>query len=142
MFDTFDMPDPHESCARRTVTTSPLQALTLLNSQLTLEWAQGFAGRVLRAAGSDPSRQIQHAFELALGRSPDPTEARLAREFFQEHQRLLEDRVRYGEPLALPTRPAEVADAPNVPTLEPAQGATLVDFCHTLLNANEFVYRH
>src|SRR5881296_3055188 len=30
MFDCFDMPDPHESCPRRNVTTSPIQSLTLL----------------------------------------------------------------------------------------------------------------
>src|SRR5205814_1823195 len=29
LFDSFDMPDPHESCARRNVTTSPIQALNL-----------------------------------------------------------------------------------------------------------------
>ncbi|MEW6161287.1 MAG: DUF1549 and DUF1553 domain-containing protein, partial [Verrucomicrobiota bacterium] len=55
MFETFDMPDTHESCARRNVTTSPLQALTMLNSNLALEWAQGFAGRVLENAGNNRS---------------------------------------------------------------------------------------
>src|SRR5262245_37872672 len=30
MFEAFDMPDTHESCARRNVTTTPVQALTLL----------------------------------------------------------------------------------------------------------------
>ena len=33
MFETFDMPDTHESCSRRNVTTGPIQALTLLNSK-------------------------------------------------------------------------------------------------------------
>src|SRR5262249_18397575 len=30
LFEAFDMPDTHESCPRRDVTTSPVQALTLL----------------------------------------------------------------------------------------------------------------
>src|SRR2546430_738922 len=46
MFEAFDMPDTHESCPRRSVTTTAPQALTLLNSALSLEWAEGFAARV------------------------------------------------------------------------------------------------
>ena len=71
MFDSFDMPDPHESCSRRNVTTSPIQALTLLNSKLTLDWAQSFAGRVLEGAGSDFNKQIEIGFRFAYGRAPD-----------------------------------------------------------------------
>src|SRR6185436_11988780 len=58
MFETFDMPDTHESCARRNITTTPVQALTMLNSELTLQWAQNFAGRILQAAGNDLDAQI------------------------------------------------------------------------------------
>src|SRR3954468_9636427 len=54
LFESLDMPDPHESCGRRNVTISPIQALNLFNSKMTLEWAQHFAGRVLEAAGADP----------------------------------------------------------------------------------------
>src|SRR6185369_11594738 len=82
MFDSFDMPDPHESCSRRNVTTSPLQALTLLNSKLTLEWAQSFAGQVVAAAGTEPDPQIDYAFRLAYGRLPDAEERSMARQFF------------------------------------------------------------
>jgi hypothetical protein len=142
MFDAFDMPDPHESCGRRNVTTSPLQALTLLNSQLTLEWAQALAERVLRLAGADPQRQITAAFQLAFGRPPDAAEARLGREFLRDHRQLLEDRARYGDRLALPTARPNQPEPSATSGSDAAQGATLVDFCHTLLNANEFVYRN
>jgi hypothetical protein len=54
MLESLDMPDTHESCGRRNMTTTAPQALTLLNSKLTLEWAQAFAARVMRAAGSGP----------------------------------------------------------------------------------------
>jgi len=134
MFDSFDMPDPHESCSRRNITTSPIQALTLLNSKLTLEWAQGFAGRVLDNAGTDAQRQVETAFRLAYGRLPDKSERRMAEEFFRSHRVLLADREAKSDKLVLPSGVSE--------SVEPLQAAVLVDFCHALINANEFVYRN
>jgi hypothetical protein len=134
MFDSFDMPDPHESCSRRNITTSPIQALTLLNSKQTLEWAQGFAGRVLDNAGTDTQKQIETAFRLAYGRLPDKPERRMGEEFFHSHRALLAERAIKGDTLALPTGVSE--------SVEPVHAAVLVDFCHALINANEFVYRN
>ena len=42
MLESLDMPDTHESCARRATTTTAPQALALLNSQHTLGWARGW----------------------------------------------------------------------------------------------------
>jgi len=133
MFETFDMPDTHETCSRRNITTSPVQALTLLNSRLTHEWAQGFAGRVVEAVGTTMDRQIEQAWQLAYGRSADTEELELSRKFLVEHRRILAERRQRGEPLALPS--------PGGNRMDPDQGAALVDFCHALLNSNEFVYR-
>ncbi|HTG45698.1 MAG TPA: DUF1549 and DUF1553 domain-containing protein, partial [Verrucomicrobiae bacterium] len=85
LFQTFDMPDTHESCARRNCTTSPLQALTMINSQMTLEWARAFADRVLALSGGDPARQVQSAYLLAFGRDPSPADYSLASHFFTGH---------------------------------------------------------
>ncbi|MDB6022997.1 MAG: hypothetical protein JWQ04_2854 [Pedosphaera sp.] len=134
MFDAFDEPDPHESCPRRNVTTSPVQALTLLNSELTLTWAENFAGRVLDAAGPDVDRQIDAAFHLAYGRGPDAEEKKTVQSFFQSQQEILAERQARGEALALPPKLPASAD--------PLRAATLVDFCHTLLNMDEFVYQN
>ncbi len=117
LFESFDMPDPHESCSRRNVTTSPIQALNLLNSKLTLEWAQAFAERVLAEAGTDLARQIEAAFEIAYSRPPQADEKKLALEFLTAHREVINDRSSKGE-------------------------TTLTDLCHMLLNSNEFVYRN
>ncbi|HAM71600.1 MAG TPA: hypothetical protein DCM86_08160, partial [Verrucomicrobiales bacterium] len=134
MFDSFDMPDPHESCPRRNVTTSPLQALTLLNSRLTLDWARGFAGRVLEAAGrsEELESRVEIAFRMALNRPPDPSERRSACEFLRQQSQLLTPRLARQEPVALPLSMG--------PEVEPAGAAALVDLCHVLLNTTEFVY--
>ena len=132
MFEAFDMPDTHEPCARRNVTTSPVQALTMLNSELTLSWAQHFASRVLRLAGASADKQIDTAFRIAFSRSPDAEESRLTSKFFAEQTRILNERAQAGEELAVP---------PNLPAdADKVRAAVLVDFCHMLINANEFVY--
>jgi hypothetical protein len=134
MFESFDMPDTHESCPRRDITTSPLQALTLLNSTVVLEWAQAFAGRVLQTAGPDHEAQVATAYRLAYSRRPTPAEWKIARDFFQRHRDIVAERASTGAHLAVPqTLPRGV---------QPVDAATLVDFCHILINSNEFVYRN
>jgi hypothetical protein len=132
LFETFDMPDTHESCARRDVTTSPLQALMMLNSGMTIDWAQAFAARVLRQAGADPDAQVSLAYQLAYSRAARAPERASALEFLTRHRTLLEKRQAAGGKLSIP------GDRPPAVT-EPA-AAALVDFCHMLLNSNEFAY--
>jgi hypothetical protein len=132
LFEAFDMPDTHESCARRNVTTTAPQALALLNSRLTLEWAQAFAARVRGAAGASPESQIELAFRLAYSRRPDDLEMEMAKAFFKRQLQLLAEKPK--EQLALPTDAANGGD--------PLNAAALVDFCHVLINSNEFVYQN
>jgi hypothetical protein len=72
--DAFDCPDPSTASPRRAVTTTPLQALALLNNALALRLADRFADRLRREAGDDPGRQAERAYRLALGRPPDAAE--------------------------------------------------------------------
>ena len=132
MFETFDMPDTHESCPRRSSTTSPLQSLFLLNSELVLEWAQGFAARVLFSAGPERDAQIETAYRLAYSRGPDDGERDTAHDFFARHTGIIADQLAAGHELVLPTmRPYG---------FDPVDAAVLVDFCHMMLNSSEFVY--
>lgn len=132
MFETFDMPDTHESCARRNCTTSPLQALTMLNNKLTLQWAQAFAGRVLDQAGGNQTLQVEHAYRLAFGRAPKERELSRALLFLNEQEKLTAAGAEFDGSRDLRS---------NVPiSVPPAEALALVDFCHMLLNSNEFVY--
>jgi len=135
LLDVFDAPDTLESCPRRNMTTTPLQALTMMNNELVLGWAQSFAGRVIRECGQTGDRDawVSHAFRLAYGRRPDASEKLSVAGFWEQDRELLARRVETGEKLARPD-PAGAVD--------PVDGAVLVDLCHTLLNSNEFVYRN
>ncbi len=134
MMEAFDMPDTHESCARRNVTITAPQALALLNDEQTIEWARAFAGRVLGEAGDDRLRQVEQAYLLAYNRTPDGFEKDAALTFFEKQREVIAKRQTASEPLALPEA--------DLSAVDPAAAAALVDFCHALMNSNEFVYVH
>jgi hypothetical protein len=78
--DVLDCPDPSTTAPRRTVTNTPLQALTMMNNALVLHLARRFAERLEREAGPDPARQVDRAYLLALGRPPSDSERTAAAE--------------------------------------------------------------
>ncbi|MBL8234982.1 MAG: DUF1553 domain-containing protein, partial [Bryobacterales bacterium] len=81
MMAAFDAPVFSESCERRSSTTTPLQALSMLNGNLIQEEASQLARRISAAAGSDRDAQIARAFEHVLNRKPSPAEMAKFRAF-------------------------------------------------------------
>ena len=51
LLDAFDCPDPSTSAPRRAVTTTPLQALSMMNNALVLHLSDAFADRLVHEAG-------------------------------------------------------------------------------------------
>ena len=76
----FDSADPNLSIGSRQPTTTPTQALYLLNSEFVHAQARGFAMRLLRSNGTTEER-VRLAFELGHGRQPPDAEFRAAVEF-------------------------------------------------------------
>jgi cytochrome c553 len=73
-FGAFDCPDAGQAQPARTVSTTPLQALNMLNGEFLLDQADRFAARVEQEAGTDPARQVSRAMLLAFGRDATPDE--------------------------------------------------------------------
>jgi hypothetical protein len=133
LLEAFDLPDMHESCARRSQTTVAPQSLMLLNSDLVVGYSQAFAGRLLEEnPHADLPPLIESAYQLAFGRAPSPDEIDAATRFISRQQSLLESERAHDRPLLLPR------GFPKF--LDPFLAAALTDFCHALMNANEFVY--
>ena len=76
MMAAFDAPVFSESCERRSATTTPLQALAMMNGNLMHEEAGHLAKRVAAESG-DRAVQVKRAFGIVLGRTP--SDAELAR---------------------------------------------------------------
>jgi hypothetical protein len=69
----FDGPDTNASTATRTTTTTPLQALFLMNDPFVHEQARKLAARLLKEDTRDDAR-IERAFLLTFGRPPNAEE--------------------------------------------------------------------
>ena len=78
--DAFDCPDPSVKTPRRGVTTTPLQALGLMNNSFVLRQASCLAERAITEASHDLPTAVQTAYRLTLGRSAtrEETERALA----------------------------------------------------------------
>ncbi len=85
VFGSFDCPDAGQSTARRIESTTPIQALNLLNSRFTIEQADAFEKRVQADMGDDVIEQIHHTYWIALNRKPSSDEVADAEPIVREH---------------------------------------------------------
>jgi len=81
----FDQADCTLSIPRRSETTTPLQALTMMNHQFTIDMAESLAEQVRELGHSAPDKQVIQAFRLAYQRDPDKNEIRVASKVIAEH---------------------------------------------------------
>jgi len=85
LLESFDCPDPSTKTPRRSVTTTPLQALELMNNSFIQRQARLLAERVKTEAVGNGEAQIGHAYRLALGREPTPREKDRAAALVKDH---------------------------------------------------------
>jgi Protein of unknown function (DUF1553)/Protein of unknown function (DUF1549)/Concanavalin A-like lectin/glucanases superfamily len=74
VLEVLDCPDPSVKTPRRTATTTPLQALTMMNNPFADRMARSFASRVRAEAGDAVAAQVHLAYRLAFGREPTNAE--------------------------------------------------------------------
>jgi hypothetical protein len=74
MMAAFDATVFSESCERRSVTTTPLQALSMMNGYLVHEESGHLAKRIEEEAGRDRAAQVARAFQVVLSRAPKSEE--------------------------------------------------------------------
>ena len=84
IFGVFDCPDGSQVTPKRSRSTTPLQALNLLNSRFVMQQADFLAERIEREGGSMEQR-ISLAYELCFGRTANNSECTEAIAFVAEH---------------------------------------------------------
>ena len=128
----FDEPNSLLSCSRRERSTTPLQALNLLNDPVFFEAAQGLATRVLRETRGSLEDRIDYLFRLCLGRAPRPDEKERLVSFYRQQKELLEKHPEAGTNL-FPAR--------GIEGLDHSEAAIWVSLSRVLLNLDEFMTR-
>ena len=84
LLDAFDCPDPSVKNPRRGMTTTPLQALELMNNSFVLRQARMLSERALADGQQDVSAAISTVYRRALGRRPTAEETLRAEKVAQE----------------------------------------------------------
>jgi hypothetical protein len=121
MFEVYDEPDLNVTCERRSVSTVPTQALTMLNNEFMLLQADHFADRVMKEADKAPDAQVKLMYRIALSRDPSPKELSSNLVFLTKR------------------REYKAAQKPGASD-ETVNLAAMTDLAHVVLNLNEFLY--
>ncbi|HKB41140.1 MAG TPA: DUF1553 domain-containing protein, partial [Gemmataceae bacterium] len=85
LLDMLDCPDPSVATPKRTVTSTPLQALALLNNRFMEHHAERFAERLKREAPQGTTAQVRRAYDLAFSRQPTAGELAFGQRFAAKH---------------------------------------------------------
>ena len=125
LMTVFDQPSVAGPTCRRASSAVALQSLTLLNDDLALELAEQFGKRVYQLAGDSRELQINTAFLLALGRSPQPEEREWSKQLL-------------GHQLQLYKKDPQSGSKPTIP--EQATQKSLMHLGRVLFNSTEFLY--
>ena len=84
ILDAFDCPDPSTTAPKRSVTTTPIQALALFNNAFVLRMSDGLSQRLLGELDSLED-QVKRAYEITYGRKPDQEELKLGINLSKTH---------------------------------------------------------
>lgn len=90
LLDVFDVPFGITSTSNRHITTTPIQALLLINSQFMLQQATAFEQRLNDDAPAGAEARIHRAYELLFGRPADEDELTAAQDFLADQVRRID----------------------------------------------------
>lgn len=92
----FDGADPSTSTAARMTSTTPLQALYLLNNPFVHQECDLLARRILKQS-PDTEARVQYAYELMFARPAEPEEIAAAKGFLEKAEKLVQSRSKAGQ---------------------------------------------
>ncbi len=116
--EVFDGADPNATTGLRPISTTPIQALFMMNDKFTHEQADKFAARIAITFPTERAR-INFAYQLAFGRPATAAEVRMGRNYLKVCLAALKET--------------------NLPADEQPRAA-LASYARVLFSSNEFVF--
>jgi len=117
--ENFDFPQMNPNCVERRDSTVAPQALHLMNNGTVQRLAEDFARRVRREAGTEPAKQVERAYAIALSRTPSEREKQLGLSALAG---------------------LSSTWSKQFPNHEEASLRALTTYCHAILNSAAFLY--
>ena len=130
-----DAPSRDTCVVRRSTTNTPLQALTTINEPAFLEASRTMAQRLVSKKMDDGAR-LNMAYELTVARPPKPTEIALLRKALAYYRQKYASDPKAAKALLM------VGQSPQKDDASPAEQASWMIICSTLMNTDEFLTIH
>ena len=131
----FDAADRNVCTVRRQSTSTPLQALALLNDTQIVEASRRISERMLKEGGSTLDEQVAWVFRLIAGREASSREALVLKRIFLEQREIFSSAPGQAARLLI------VGEAPSDPTLALADVSAGAILAQAILNHDEAAMR-
>lgn len=132
---TFDASKRETCTVSRPYTTTPLQALVLLNDPVYVECAKMFGARMLKEGGKDDAARLAFGFRCATSRSATDAELVVLTDL------LAKQRAAYAADVEAAKKLLGVGDAKIDDKLDPKEAAAWAAVASALLNLDETIRR-
>ncbi len=134
----FDAPDRNFCTVKRTVSSSPLQALALMNDPTFIEAAKFIASRMQQEGGETISARLTYGFRLVTGRKPAAKEVELLQKMYETENGLFKKQPAKAKKTLLVGHATMKLSSQQEGLIETAAYTNVV---MALMNTDEFITR-
>jgi hypothetical protein len=117
------------------MSSTPLQALALLNDEMYIEAARKFAERIINEGGAVPSQRLAWALRVATSRPAVTTEVQIL------EQGLSRRLAQYRADAASAEKLLAAGESPRDQSIDPAELAAYTTAASVILNLDEVITR-
>jgi hypothetical protein len=132
----FDAPTREECTVERPRSSTPLQALVLLNDPIYVEAARVFAERIVKEGGATEAERLEWAYRRALSRGARPDEVKLLAALYQKHK------AEYAADREAAKKLVATGEWPVSKDVDLAELAAWTSVARVLLNLHETISRN
>jgi hypothetical protein len=132
----FDAPSREECTVERPRSSTPLQALVLLNDPSFVEAARVFAENIIKKGGTSLPERLDWAYHRALSRGIKAEEVEVLAQLYRKHQQ------EYRADKAAAERLVSTGESPVAKDVDTAELATWTSLARVILNLHETITRN
>ncbi|WP_277478226.1 DUF1553 domain-containing protein [Catalinimonas alkaloidigena] len=132
---SFDASEKYLCVVKRQKTSTPLQALVLLNDPQYVEASRLLAERMIKKGGEATEEKLSYGFQALTSRMPDARELDLLKRLYEEELATFKSDPTSADSLL------QVGEHPPDPQLESPELAALTVVANTLVNYDEAIFK-
>jgi hypothetical protein len=131
----FDAPTRESCIVQRQISSTPMQALELLNDEMYIETSRKLAERMVKEGGASPAERLAWALRLATSRPPSPQEVKILEQGM--NRRL----PQYRADPASAEKLLAAGESPRDKSIDTAELAAYTTAASVILNLDEVITR-